>query len=81
MARSFYVSEGEMRLICKKSMTYNTRRLLPGDPFEAAKPSDARVLVAIGKAEHAPQEAVKKPVDDDRKPVKGKQAGKKTKSK
>jgi hypothetical protein len=36
-------------LIATKPMTYATRRLLPGDSF-AAKPADARVLVAIGKA-------------------------------
>lgn len=66
-----------MRLICTKSMTYNTRRLLPGDQFDAAKPADARLLIAIGKAEYATKEAVKAPADDDEKPVKGKQAGKK----
>lgn len=36
-------------LIANRSMTYNTRRLLPDEPFEA-KPREARVLVAIGKA-------------------------------
>jgi len=36
-------------LIAIKSMTYATRRLLPGDPFQA-KPTDARILVGIKKA-------------------------------
>jgi hypothetical protein len=36
-------------LIATKSMTYNTRRLMAGDLFQA-KPRDARVLTAIGKA-------------------------------
>lgn len=36
-------------LIAAKPMTYATRRLLPGDSFDA-KPADARVLIAIGKA-------------------------------
>jgi hypothetical protein len=38
-------------LIAKKSMTYATRRLLPGDPFVARTRADARALIAIGKAE------------------------------
>lgn len=43
-------------LIARKSMMYNTRRLLPDEPFEA-KPRDARVLVAIGKARPATETA------------------------
>lgn len=39
-----------MELVAKRSMTYATRRLLPGDRFTAPN-SDARVLVAIKKAE------------------------------
>lgn len=38
-------------LIAKKSMTYATRRLMPGDPFVARTRGDARALIAIGKAE------------------------------
>lgn len=57
-----------MRLICTKAMTYNTRRLLPGDEFEAATPRDARVLIAIRKAEQR-AEAKAKPVEKpDEKP-------------
>lgn len=43
-------------LIANRSMTYNTRRLLPDQPFEA-KPREARVLVAIGKAREPGDEA------------------------
>lgn len=39
-----------MELICTKSMSYNTRRLLPGDVF-TARPQDAKLLIAIRKAE------------------------------
>lgn len=37
------------KLIATKSMTYATRRLMPGDAFEA-RPADARLLIAIKKA-------------------------------
>jgi len=37
-------------LVAKKSMTYATRRLMPGDPFVARTTADARALIAIGKA-------------------------------
>ena len=39
-----------MELMAKKSMTYATRRLSPGDRFTAPT-SDAKVLIAIKKAE------------------------------
>lgn len=39
-------------LIATKRLTYNTRRLLPGDPFEA-KDQHARLLIAIKKARPA----------------------------
>jgi hypothetical protein len=38
-----------VRLIATKSMSYNTRRLMPGDEFDA-KDRDARILVGIAKA-------------------------------
>lgn len=37
------------RLIAIKPMSYNTRRLVPGDAFEASSPH-ARVFVALRKA-------------------------------
>ena len=39
-----------MKLKAIKALIYNTRRLLPGDVFEC-KPRDARVWLAIRKAE------------------------------
>lgn len=39
-------------LIATKALTYRTRRLVAGDLFEA-RPRDARLLVAIGKARDA----------------------------
>jgi hypothetical protein len=39
-------------LIATKSLVYATRRLLPDDAFQA-KPRDARILCAIGKARYA----------------------------
>lgn len=36
-------------LIANRSMTYMTRQLVAEDPFEA-KPREAKILVAIGKA-------------------------------
>ena len=39
-----------MKLVATKSMTYNTRRLLPGDVFEARE-RDARILIGIRKAQ------------------------------
>lgn len=36
-------------LVATKSLTYATRRFKAGDEFEA-KPRDARLLIAIGKA-------------------------------
>lgn len=40
-----------------KALTYNTRRLLPGDTFEAVSSRDARVLKAIRKAEQVRPQA------------------------
>lgn len=39
-----------MNLIAKRNMTYSTRRLLAGEVFTAPT-SDARVLIALKKAE------------------------------
>lgn len=47
-------------LIATKAMTYGTRRLLPDTAFSARTSSDARVLVALGKARYA-EEAPAKP--------------------
>lgn len=44
-------------LIATKSMTYATRRLKADDGF-GAKPRDARILVAIGKARYATADAI-----------------------
>ena len=44
-------------LIASKSMTYATRRLKAEDAF-GAKPRDARILVAIGKARYGTVDAV-----------------------
>lgn len=38
-----------MDLIATKSFSYNTRRLLPGDPFQASD-RDGRLLIGIKKA-------------------------------
>ncbi len=40
-----------MKLRAVKALKYQTRRLLPGDEFEAASNRDARLLLAIKKAE------------------------------
>lgn len=47
----------DVKLKAVKGLTYNTRRLLPGDVFEA-RPRDARVLLATRKVQ-----AVREPVD------------------
>ncbi len=47
-----------MMMRATKALTYNTRRLLPGDEFEVTKPRDVRVLKAIRKAVE-----VREPVD------------------
>lgn len=48
-------------LIATRSMTYNTRRLVAEDPFQA-RPRDARILIAIGKARRVEElEAVPAP--------------------
>jgi len=46
-----------VKLKAVKGLTYNTRRLLPGDVFDAS-PRDARLLLAIRKAE-----AMREPVE------------------
>lgn len=38
-----------MKLTAEKSFTYGGKRYAPGDPIEA-KPRDARLLLAIGRA-------------------------------
>lgn len=45
-----------MQLIAAKSMTYATRRLAAGDLFHAS-PRDARLLVKLKRASHAPAAA------------------------
>lgn len=40
-----------IKLRATKTLRYGTRRLLPGDVFEVARPHDARILKAIRKAE------------------------------
>lgn len=42
-----------MDLVARKSMTYATRRLQAGDRF-AARPANARVLIALRRAAPAP---------------------------
>lgn len=44
-------------LIATKTLTYDTRRLRPGDEFVARSRRDARVLKAIGKAIDQPTAA------------------------
>lgn len=46
-----------MKLRARKALTYATRRLQPGDIFEA-RPRDGRLLLAVRKAEE-----VREPVD------------------
>lgn len=41
-------------MTCIKEVVYAGKRHKPGDPLDARGESDARVLVAIGKAERAP---------------------------
>ena len=43
---------GMKNLVAKAHFSYATRRLVPGEPFQA-KDRDARVLTAIGRAEYA----------------------------
>lgn len=47
-----------MKLRVMRNLTYATRRLLPGDVFEAKSRRDAKVLIATRKVE-----AVREPVD------------------
>lgn len=42
-----------MDMIAKTAFPYASRRLLAGDTFQARGRSDARVLVALGRAEYA----------------------------
>ncbi len=43
-------------LLAEKAMRYGTRRLVADEPFDA-KGRDARLLVAIGKARYATEDA------------------------
>lgn len=47
-----------MRLIALKSMTYATRRLLPGDGFDVAD-RDAKLLVGLKRARAATESTAK----------------------
>lgn len=51
-------------LIATKSMTYATRRLKADVQF-SARPRDARLLVAIGKARYADTAAIATESDED----------------
>ncbi len=51
-------------LIATKSMTYATRRLKADVQF-SARPRDARLLVAIGKARYADTAAIAAESDED----------------
>jgi len=48
------------KMIAQSSMRYNTRRLVAGEEFEA-RPRDARVLAAVGKARPAAEPQVRYP--------------------
>lgn len=41
-------------LIAKRSFKYSTRHLVPGDVFQAKTPRDQRLLIAIKRADKAP---------------------------
>jgi len=45
-----------VKLIANARLTYGTRRLRADDLFDARFSSDARALVAVGKARYAPAE-------------------------
>jgi hypothetical protein len=49
-----------MKLIAIKNMTYATRHLVAGDPFEA-KDRDARILIGIRKAKPAAAKTSQRP--------------------
>lgn len=49
--------EAPTRMKASKPMTYLTRRLQPGDEFEAANSRDVRILEAIRKAQRIRAEA------------------------
>jgi type IV secretory pathway VirB10-like protein len=49
-----------MKLIAIKKMTYATRHLVAGDPFEA-KDRDARILIGIRKAKPAAAKTPQRP--------------------
>jgi hypothetical protein len=53
-----------MDLIALRRMTYATRRLLPGDRFNAS-PGNARVLIAVKKAKSADEAVVVEASGDD----------------
>jgi len=60
------MSDAKTNLIATKSLRYGTRRLMADDGFQA-RPRDARLLVAIGKARYATEDAKaadEAPVDD-----------------
>lgn len=48
-----------VKLIAKIPHTYGTRRLQAKDEYEAHGESDARLMVALGRAERAPTAKVK----------------------
>lgn len=45
-------------LIATKRLRYGTRRMKPGEAFEARHVKDAKLLIAIGKARYATRDAV-----------------------
>lgn len=56
-----------MKLIASRHLTYGTRRLLPGETFEAPD-REARVLIAVKKANaagaHKREDRARAPADD-----------------
>ena len=69
----------KINLIANRSMTYMTRRLVADAPFEA-KPREAAILIAVGKARHVDEEApAPKPVPKVKAPAA--RAARKTSSK
>ncbi len=64
-------------LIASKSLIYGTRRLKAGDIFTARTKTDARALIAIGKAslraatpKYVPVDPRKASIDDTHEPAK-----------
>ncbi|KAK0332942.1 hypothetical protein LTR94_022933 [Friedmanniomyces endolithicus] len=60
------MADAKTNLIATKTLRYGTRRLMADDGFQA-RPRDARLLVAIGKARYATEDAkpAAEPVADD----------------